>query len=140
MRAPRWSACFSVLAFAGCTTAQLSENASSGSWQFTSDLETTSQCLVRSLNAEWQPKNSVDQFLGRSILHSIVNVEPGRTNHVVHENIGAGGNGWMFVVSAAARGTAAEAHVLTDAHVLNISNALDRMEHAAGSCGGIRRV
>jgi hypothetical protein len=124
-----------VLALCGCaTTADLATGAAAATWQFQSDYNSVSECLVRSLNHEWQPKTSVAAFWGRSISHQIATIEPGRVNHVTHEHIGPSAI-WMFVVARSEPNRAtASAHVL-DTPVGR--EALETMRLAAASCGGI---
>src|SRR5262245_48951248 len=80
------------------TTTDLADKPAEARWLFSGDLETVSSCLMRALNAEGQPKTAAGQFFGRSVGHTIVVVEPGRVNHVVHEHI-APTTIYLFVVS-----------------------------------------
>jgi hypothetical protein len=116
-----------VLILGGCakTTAQLSKEPAASTWRFTTNLQTTSQCLAAALNREWQ---------GRSVLPSVVTVIPGRVDHVAHEHNGAN-NQWLFVVSGISpKLTEATVHA---AQNLSGQTNQEKMERAAASCGGI---
>ena len=123
-----------VMFLTGCATVgDLTTTVPVGRWQFATDLDKTSACLVGAMNAEWQPKSNVEQFFGRSIAHSIVTVEPGRVNHIVHEHI-APTTIWVVVVTRDDSN-----HAIATAHILSSpagSDAKLRIERAATICGG----
>lgn len=119
---------------AGCmaTTTEMSERAAKASWRFQSDLESTSTCLMRAMNFEFQPKTTGETIFGRSINHSIA-MAGRNTNHIVHEEIGAG-TAWMFVVrSETPKITVAEAQI-SDLPIAE--KAKEKMTNAAVSCKG----
>ena len=125
------AALLSLLLLTGCTTAQLARSTADATWSFTSDYASVSDCLVRALNKEWQPKTSAGAFFGRSIGHHVVTVEPGQINHVTHEHAGPS-TGWLFVVSSQGPNeTRASAHF-----VKNLVDHGGKMRRAASSCGG----
>ena len=125
------------VAVGGCanTATQLAAEKPDATWVFSTNLETTSQCLAGTLNREWQPQSAAAQFFGRSISHSVIVIEPSRINHIVHEHAGPS-TMWLFVVSSVSpKLTQATVHVGQN---LAREDNLAKMERAAGSCGGTR--
>lgn len=101
-----------LLALTGCATPdQLAGNPPIGRWHYARDYNAVSDCLVRTMNFEFQPKSSAAQFFGRSIGHNVQILEPGKVNQVVHEHIGPS-TAWMFrVTNAGANRAIAEGFV-----------------------------
>jgi hypothetical protein len=120
------------LSACGMTTVDLADKPAEASWQFSGDLESVSSCLMRALNAEGQPKTAAGQFWGRSVLHSIVAVEPGGVNHVVHEHIAPTTIYLLVVRNDSPRGAIASAHV----NDMAASKYFSMVERAAATCSG----
>lgn len=123
---------FFICGCASVTSNELAQSPADGQWRFKTDLRTTSECLVAALNREYQPKTGLQQFMGRSINHQIVTIEPGKINQVVHEHISTT-TIWLFTVTAAGQGSIAEAHILKSP---TFEENLERLKHSASSCGG----
>jgi hypothetical protein len=123
---------FFISGCAGVTSNELAQSPADGQWRFKTDLRTTSECLAAALNREYQPKTGLQQFMGRSINHQIVAIEPGKVNQVVHEHISTT-TIWLFTVTAAGQGSIAEAHVLKSP---TFEQNIERLKYSASSCGG----
>lgn len=124
---------FAAVGCAGVTSNELSQSPADGQWRFKTDLRTTSECLAAALNREYQPKTGFQQFMGRSINHQIVAVDPGKVNQVVHEHISPT-TMWVFSVTAAGQGSTAEAHIQERP---GSDQTVERLKRSALSCGGV---
>lgn len=118
-----------AIATSGCmaTTQEMARQTPVASWRFQSDLESTTTCLTRAMNAEWQASS----WLARNIVHSVASAGPG-VNHIVHDEIGAG-TAWLFVVRSDGKGAIAEARI---SELPIAENAREKMANAAATCKG----
>jgi hypothetical protein len=121
------------LALCGCATAdQLAGGTPLGRWAYTRDYNAVSECLVRTLNFEFQPKDGFETVFGRSIAHQIQIIEPGQTNQVIHEHIGPG-TAWLFRVQNEGQNRASA----TAFNFGNPNGAIpDQLRRAASNCDG----
>src|SRR5690348_17091257 len=102
-----------ILALPGCgtTTSDLAGTPPEARWSFSTNILSTSDCLAKALNQEYQPKTSGEQFAGRSIGHQVLVIEPEKKYQVVHEHISPY-TSWLFNVEVIDRRVLATAHIL----------------------------